>query len=310
MTYLIEPARALLRRQHGVASLHQLIDCGISEPQIRVLERNGVLVSVMKGACRSSLVVEDDLVRCAAVCVTRPDAAIAGPTAGRLWNFRKLPRDGRIHVLLPPGGRGPATPWSIAYRTGAIHPEDIVRRDDGIAVTTRQRTVFDLARSVNRDVLLSLAEQAMLEGNLGESDMRSVAVDWRSPRCRWVDDYLRVLDRRLPGGPAESHPEVRVGSALRRVGVRNLVRQHEVVLSSGRRVRFDLAIPNLRIAVEIDLHPVHASTVGTMNDEQRDIDAEHDGWITLRITASEYQNAFEQRIDEIAAAIRLRATAA
>jgi very-short-patch-repair endonuclease len=310
MTYLNEMARDLLRRQHGVGSLNQLIDCGISEPQIRVLERNDVLISVMKGAYRSSLVVEDELVRCAAVCVTRPDAAIAGPTAGRLWGFRKLPRDGRIHVLLPPGSRDPATPWTTTFRTDAIHATDIVHRNDGIAVTTRQRTVLDLARSVTADNLLSVAEQAMLDGHLSDADMRQVAVDWQSPQRRWIDDYLRALNRRLPGGPAESHPEVRVGDALRRRGVRNLVRQHAMELSTGRCVRFDLAVPGLRIAVEIDLHPVHVSTIGAMTDEQRDLDAERDGWTTLRITESEYRNTFEQRMNEVAQAIRTRATAA
>ncbi len=294
MTQLTSEAHQLFARQHGVASVGQLRSGGLSSRSIERLEELGAIALVLRGAYRSSSVELDDMGRCAAVCLARSNTVIAGPTAGRLWGFRRLPHDHRIHVISPPASNPATARWVVPYRTAAIHPDDVVERPDGIVMTTRQRTAFDLARHLDDDRLLSVIEQAMHDGRLDEQTMRGVAVDWISPQRRWVWSYLRQLDRRLAGGAAESHPEVVVATALAAAGVRGLVRQHELAIPGYGPARFDLALPRLRWAIEVDVHPTHDDTLGRARDRRRDAAASVAGWTTRRIDRHTYEHDLDR----------------
>ena len=299
MARLNPGAHALLARQHGVASTQQLLDSGMSQRQLRRLQHHGALELVLRGAYRTPSAPITELSQCAAVCAARPDVAIAGPTAGRLWGFRRLPPDRRIHVIAPRASNPAIARWVVPYRTDARHDHDLVERDDGIRVTSRTRTAFDLARWLGPDDLLSVIEQAAHDGRMSDDEFLAVAADWISPRRPWAREFLQALDRRLPGGPAESHPEVRVADALGRAGVRGLVRQHCIQLPGHGDVRFDLAVPELRWAIEVDLHPRHRETMGIASDTRRDRAASAIGWSTSRITETQYDHRFNETIADL-----------
>lgn len=301
MVHLTRHAHELLARQHGVASTQQLLDTGLSARQLRHLQQSQDLELVLRGAYRTPSAPTTELGQCAAVCAARPDVAIAGPTAGRLWGFRRLRPDRRIHVIAPRASNPAIARWVVPYRTDARHDADILQRDDGIRITTRARTAYDLARWLGPDDLLSVIEQAAHDGRLDDSEFLDIAADWLSPRRPWAREFLQTLDRRLPGGPAESHPEVRVAEALGRAGVRGLVRQHCIELPGHGDVRFDLAIPVLRWAIEVDLHPSHRETLGIASDARRDRAAGAIGWMTSRVSDVQYQEQFNETIAELAA---------
>jgi very-short-patch-repair endonuclease len=299
VAHLTPLAHAVFARQHGAASVQQLVDTGMSPRKIRALQQSGGLDLVLRGAYRTPSTPITELGRCAAVCLARHDVAIAGPTAGRLWGFRRLPDDQRIHVIAPRASNPAISRWVVPYRTDARHDHDVIDRHDGIRITSRARTALDLARWLGPDDLLSVVEQAAHDGNLADADLLDVAVDWLSPQRRWVRSFLQALDRRLPGGAAESHPEVRVADALRVAGVRGLVRQHRLYLPGRGEVRFDLAIPELCWAIEVDVHPTHRETIGAARDARRDQSAAAIGWSTTRITKTQYEHQFNETIAEI-----------
>ncbi len=296
MTHLTSRAHQFFARQHGIASVSQLRSSGLSPRAIERLEQVGAIELVLRGAYRTASVELDDIGRCSAVCLARPNTVVAGPTAGRLWDFRRLPRDRRVHVIAPPASNPAIAHWVVPYRTAAIHPHDVVERSDGIRVTTRERTAFDLARHLGADSLLSVIEQAMRDGHLDEQAMRAVAVDWISPQRSWVWSYLRQLDRRLSGGAAESHPEVIVATALDAAGVGGLVRQYELRIPGYGPARFDLAIPRLRWAIEIDVFPTHDETIGRARDRRRDAAASGAGWTTHRLDRRTYETDLDRWI--------------
>jgi very-short-patch-repair endonuclease len=301
MAHLSPRAHAVLASQHGVASVEQLLDAGLTRRQLRHLQHAGALDLALRGAYRTPSAPVGELGQCAAVCLARPDVAIAGPTAGRLWGFRRLPPDRRIHVIAPRASNPAIARWVVPYRTDALHPDDdVLERGDGIRLTSRARTTFDLARWLGPDDLLSVIEQAASDGHLSDDHFIAVAADWISPQRPWARSFLAALDRRVPGGAAESHPEVRVGDALRRAGVLGLVRQHELDLPGHGRARFDLAVPWLRWAIEVDLHPTHRETLGASTDLRRDRAAEAVGWTTTRITEREYHHHFDETIADLA----------
>ncbi len=296
MTHLTSGAHQFFARQHGLASVSQLRSSGLSPRAIERLEQVGAIELVLRGAYRTASVELDDIGRCSAVCLARPSTVIAGPTAGRLWDFRRLPHDRRVHVIAPPASNPAIARWVVPYRTAAIHPDDVIERPDGIRVTTRERTAFDLARHLDADSLLSVIEQAMHDGRLDEPAMRAVAVDWISSQRPWVWSYLRQLDRRLSGGAAESHPEVIVATALAAAGVRGLVRQYELRIPGYGPARFDLAIPRLRWAIEIDVFPTHDETIGRARDRRRDAAASGAGWTTHRLDRRTYETDLDRWI--------------
>lgn len=290
MAHLPSDAHDLFARQHGVASVRQLEATELTPRQIERLGEVGAIELVLRGVYRTRSVTLDEPGRCAAVCLARPDVVIAGTTAGRYWNLRRLPRDPRIHVIAPPASNPAIAAWVHPYRTAAIHPADIVERPDGVRVTSRARTAFDLARVLTDDDLLSVIEQVIRDGRLDADDVRAVAVDWLSPRRGWAWRFLRQLDRRIDGGAAESHPEVRVALVLERAGVRGLVRQYEIRLPGYGPARFDLALPALRWAIEIDVFPTHDETIGRQRDRRRDAAALIEQWTTTRLDRDTYEH--------------------
>ncbi len=218
MARLTREAHRLFATQHGVAGVDQLVAAGLSPRQIKRLEADGSLISVLRGAYRTPSVELDELGRCAAVCLARPAVTVAGPTAGRMWEYRRIPRDRRVHVIGPPASQPAIAPWVVTYRTAAIRDDDVITRGDGIRVTTRARTAFDLSRHLTPRDLRSVIEQAMHDGGCTAQDMLDVASEWLSPRRPWASTFVRLVEGRLTGGAAESHPEVRVGEALERRG--------------------------------------------------------------------------------------------
>lgn len=297
MTHLPPAAHRCFATQHGVASVDQLRSTGLSTRQIERLAEVGAIVSVLRGTYRSASRELDELGRCAAVCLARPDVAIAGPTAGRLWGFRRLPRDRRVHVIAPPASQPAIAPWVVADRTAAIHDHDVVEQPGGIRSTSRERTAFDLARVLGHDDLLSVIEQAMHDGRLDETVMVDVAVHWLSPQRRWAWTYLRQIDRRHRGPAAESHPEVVVAERLRAAGLGGLVRQYPLELPGYGRAWFDLAVPDLRWALEIDIHPTHDTVVGRQRDRRRDDAAAAVGWRTTRLDRDTYQSRLDAWVE-------------
>jgi len=286
MAFFSIESLAYLRSHHGVASGRALGEVGISPGGLRRLVEAGNLVPVLRGVYRMPAVPFDELARCAAVCAAHPGTVISGPTAGRLWGLRRLPSDHRVHILALPASHPTVEPWVVAYRTRAFHPHDVHRRDDGIAVTSRARTALDLARFVTSSDLLSIVEQVVRDGRLTDHELRSTAIDWMSPRRPWIRRFLEVIDGRLHGGPAESHGEVVLGDALRAAGVRGLERQYLIDLPGYGPARFDLAVPEVRLAIEVDLHPTHFETHGRRRDHARDLAAQRVGWEVTRAVAS------------------------
>jgi hypothetical protein len=292
-------AIAHFEKHHGIASTSQLLEAGLTVHGIRTLVDAGNLDLVLRGAYRLPAVPLDEPGRCVAVCAAHADVVVSGPTAGRLWGFRRIPADRRIHVLAPPHSQRTISQWVVPYRTSAIHAEDVLVRLDGIRLTSRERTALDLARSLKSVDLLSVIEQAMSDGRLTADDMRRVAVEWLSPRRPWLRSYLETLDRRLKGGAADSHHEVILGEALEAAGIQGLVRQFQVDLPGYGPARFDLAVPELCLAIEIDVFPTHSETAGRRSDEWRDRSANEIGWRVDRVVESDFGHEFGNTVQRL-----------
>ena len=305
MAQLSAAVLAHFEAHHGVASYAQLTDLGMSAHTIRRLGRDGLFREVLRGVYQLRGQPLTFVGRCVAVCAAHPGHVIAGPAAGRLWDFRGLSRALTVNTISPPASRPTTARWVEVYRTAAIDFErDVLRRPDGVVLTTRARTAMDLARWLDDSQLLSVIEQAAHDGRLRREDLVAVGADWVSPQRAWLTRYLRLVAGRLEGGAAESHPEVVIGDALLAAGLSGLVRQHRVVLAGFGPARFDLAVPSLRWAIEVDAFPTHAETAGRRNDRRRDDAAAALGWVTTRLGPDRLGAALEATVADLLAVYR------
>jgi hypothetical protein len=116
---------------------------------------------------------------------------------------------------------------------------------------------------------------------------------------------LAVLEQRHPGAAAESEWELRVSNALVQRGVRGLERQVWRQLPGWGRARFDIAIPQLQWALEVDVHPDHGLEGGAA-DKRRDRCARAIGWETECVGEGDLVARFDSTIDGLVQAIRRR----
>lgn len=300
MTYIPSAAHQHFARQHGVATLRQLESTGLTRRQIETLRSNGALGQNIRGAYRSMSAPVTELMRCAEICLAHPRVVIGGPTAGRLNGFRLLPADRRVHITAPRKGHPITTqPGVVTFHSDTVRQTDIRRRRDGIRVMSPGRTAMDLARFVTQDKLRSVIEQAMHDSGLSQVDMLLIGADFVQRRP-WVRCFMGAVSSRVAGGPAESHAEVVVGEGLAHRGVLGLVRQHRLRIGD-RSIRFDLAVPELSWAIEVDVFPTHEGTAGALADRQRDVAAARFGWTVARISRADHERRLSDRLDEIAA---------
>ncbi len=297
---------AWLRDHHATISTAALQAHGIDRDARRRLVASGILDRVVDGGYRFAGVDDDEWSRCAALCASRPRLVVGGPTAGRLWDLRRSPRDGLVHVIAPPRSNPCCAAWVRVYRTATLPDVDVVDRPDGIRLTSPPRTVVDMTRYIDDTALASMIEHALARRLCTTPTLQRVAERLGTAGRPWVPRFLRVLASRTPGAPAESEWERRVFDALTAREVRGLVRQFEVCLPRYGRARFDMAIPDLRWALEIDVHPEHRTPEGTARDNQRDDAADTIGWFVRRVSEVQLVDHFAETIDAVTASIARR----
>ena len=286
-------------RQHGIVTSQQLAERCFSRDRVARLVASGVLVRVIDGAYRLASHTEDELARCVAVSLSRPGLVVSGPTAARLWGFRRVPKDRLVHVTAKPHSQPGRADWIRTYRTALIGSVDIVHRPDGVRLTSTARTAVDMVRFATPSAVLSMIEQGLDSDWFGEESLRSTAERTATPGRPFARRFISLLDERLVGGPAGSDWETVVGECLRQRGIDGLVRQYPLTVPGYGRLRFDLAIPERRWALEIDAHPSHHSLEGAARDKFRDRCCAEIDWMVQRIGEPDLRHRFDPTLDSI-----------
>lgn len=309
MSKLNAAATHWLRYHRGTITNEALADAGISPTQRERLVQNRVLRRVIVGVYQFAGADLDEAGRCLALCMGRADMTVSGPTAARHWRLRRAGTDGLVHAIAPPHTNPCRVGWLRVYRTAVLEPADIVELPDGRRVTSPAVTVVMMTRHLGNTALASMIDDAIAKKLCPEAELRRTAERFIGPGRPWVRRFLRVLDRRRPGAPGESDPERDVYEALCDRGVEGLVRQWAQDLPGYGPARFDIARPDLRWALEVDVHPEHRTLEGAANDNRRDDAADRAGIVVMRVSEAQLDDDFEGTIDMIIAAIERRRAA-
>jgi very-short-patch-repair endonuclease len=187
---------------------------------------------------------DDHKVRVLGAALIMPDgAAISGRSAAVLWGTAEIGQVERVEIV---SSRtfGPVNGLSI--RTVVLAPEELTTFR-GVRITTAVHTAWEIARS--RPVLeavpwidsLSHARRIAKTDLVGHARHHGGA-----PGCRRADATLRWCDPR-----AESPPESELRVHLHIAGIL-VTPQFWVVIDGECVARVDLALPEIKLAIEYD----------------------------------------------------------
>lgn len=285
MRQLTAPALHVLHRQQNLISFRQLAEAGVSRSVRDRLVAEGALEAVGKSVLSvpgAALTVER---RAITMCLQHPQGHITGPTAGRFVGLRRMPKLADIAFVVPHGSRIDVPPGVRLRQATLIPPEHRRRLDNGLVVANWARLAFDLAVDLPWMDLLSVVEQMLHEGHTSLAELAAVGNLLCRPGRTGSRRFASVLAQRGAQAPVESHPELRVLRGLQGLGVPVVPQLRHLQLSNGQRIRIDMAVEDVRWAVEVDVHPDHGQLFGSTKDKRRDRQLHLIDWQVERVTS-------------------------
>jgi len=308
MVDLTPQAFELLRRQHGHVSVRQLSDNGVGRNARRRLVEEGAMVAVHRSVLRISSAPRTFESRCVAICLAHPSVYITGPSGGRLARLRRMPAFEPIHIGVPHGIH--LQDDNIVLRQSRnIAPFDVVRLGSGILVATSARLAFDLARDLSAQDHASVVEQLLERKLCTMGALGATARRLCHPSRPGSERFALTLIGRGDRPASESHPELLLADALRANGVPVQPQYRDLDLRDGSSVRLDLAVPDARWGIEIDVHPDHLLLDGTTKDKRRDRKCHRIGWQIERVTEIDFLD-IDGLVDELVDLYLARCSAA
>jgi hypothetical protein len=263
----------LAGEQFNRVSREQLRRLGLSDEAIQHRVAAGRLVIVEQGVFAIAPVLEhDDWGRRMGATLTAPGTVLSHVSAAAAWGIWSAPRE--FETVTRPGSGGPRRHGGVlAFRSLRLAGECTALR--GIPITTVERTLLDLARSVSRKALARAVREA-IRLRLTSLDVLVDAVG-RAAGRRGTKALAAALARYsgLPLERARSGSEVRALEVLRDAG-RPLPRLN--VRRAGEEA--DLSWTRERLIIEIDGGPFHLD-VG--EDARKQTCWEAAGWTVRRL---------------------------
>ncbi len=302
MTAISSEFATYVRDVHGVVSDPELRSLGISKDQRERLVTNGLLVPLLPGVYRLASSPESLEGWCRAISLADERAAITGRAAGKLAGLRRMGISAEIEVRVPHFVNTLSAPHIRLRRCNILDPNHVVLRADGIRVVSPARLAFDLGADLPDLDLESVIEQLLDRGSCTMRDLHDMAHRMYHHARPGAKRFVRVIQSRPAWlKPADSHLEVVLFDALRRAGIRGLVRQHEIRLPDGVVVHPDIAVPELMWAIEVDHVTWHGGRVDAQLDKSRDRRLRHIGWQIDRVTDHEIASQLQRVTAELVA---------
>jgi hypothetical protein len=267
-----------LNDHHGVITTTQLNDCKVPRSTISRLVQAGVLRHAYKQVfvmASSPATIEQ---RCVALCCAHESGFVTGPTAGMLLKLRRMPPSAPLHFAVRHGLRLDVTSGVCFRQTTALPAADRIHRGRGIVTASYARLAFDLAADLQPLDHLSVLQQLLHEKSVTVDELVAIERRLGHPARPGSGRFRRNLERLDRSVPNESHPEVELSEALRARGIPIEQQTRLVRASTGRTARVDLAVPDIRWGIELDIHPEHRTFEGQANGAVRTRDLHQQDW--------------------------------
>lgn len=296
---------AVARDQHGLLTVNDLRAQRFSGRARLEAVNSGLLVPVHRGIYRVGTHQVTFEQRCLAALLAAPDAVLSGPTAGRIWGLRKTMTDD-VHLL---ARRAIQLDRVHPHRTDLLADGDRAVRN-GFRVLAPHRLLCDLAWHLDDAGLESVFEQ-MLERSMVTIPGARAAARRFGARGRPGSRRLGMMLDARPTWlrPVDSDLELRVWRRLVECGY-ELERQFTLITDDGRAIRFDLADPASRVAIEVDHVTWHGGRLDAQADKHRDRMVLRLGWQVCRVTDDDVTRRLASTVDELVGILERQRSAA
>ena len=265
----------------------QAVDLGISREVLRRMVRVGLLRRVLKGVYVDAAADDGLLMRTRAVSLVVPETAVVTDRTAAWLHGIDVLRPG--DHLVPPPVEVFQLPGHTRVRTTATSGGErtLLPRDveivHGVRVTTPLRTALDLGRLTRRDHAIAALDALLRLGRFELVDLLREVERFRGQRgVVQLRELAPVADGRAES-PGESVLRLRwLDSSMPRPELQVEVRENGLL-----RARLDLAITDLRFAVEYDGWDWHSSPAQRAHDRQRRDWLRAHGWTVVVLTRRE-----------------------
>jgi very-short-patch-repair endonuclease len=266
----------LASRQYGVVSRRQLRDRGLSDRSITQRVAAGRLQPVHRGVFavgHTVLVARGWWI--AAVLACGEDAVLSHAAAGALWGLRRSAAT-TIDVTVPGSGGRQRRKGIRVHRARNLDGQTTT--EAGIPVTTPERTILDLAATLQRRPLERVLDQAE---NTRLTDVPSlVALARANAGHRGASKLRDALIDHDPGTTlTKSELEERFLKLCRDANL-----PKPIVNDYVEALEADFVFKDQRVLVETDSWRHHKTREAFESDRRRDAVHAAAGWRTLRFT--------------------------
>lgn len=263
-----EGERELRRRageQFGLCSRPEAISLNCSDHLIRSRLREGFWTRVHPGVYSMSPVPLDWKGRlAAAVLAAGPGSLASHRSAMILWGLEGI-KQAPVEVTVPVNC-GPVPAGVIVHRTRRRLPGATA---DGVAVTTVERTLLDLAGCLPAKVVEVAADSALRRRLTTVDRLLELMVEQSGRGVRGTRLLRRILAERDGSRPPGSPAETRLMGLMRDEGLPDPVTQYKIPLPDGSVAVTDFGWPWLMKAVEVDGLDAHGSAEALDHDLRR-----------------------------------------
>ena len=257
---------------------------GVSEHAIDHRVRTGRFIGVFRGVYAVGHAALGDAGRMrAALLAAGPGAALSHRTAGALHKLvPSMPPFVEVTVATAPR----RSRSGLVIHTTRRAPQIIAV--DGLPVTAPLRTLVDMAPSLGAGELERACADALIRNLVTAGELEAA----------------RLVE---PGGaaPTRSRLERRFLALVRAAGLPRPLVNHTI-----GPYEIDFAWPTERVLVETDGWNTHGNRLAFENDRARDADLVAQGYVVLRFTWRQINDAPVLVVTQVAQALALRAAAA
>lgn len=290
----------LMRRQHGIALVSQLLEVGLSRGQIALRVRRGLYERLARGVIGlTGREHTPHATAMRAVLIAHPDAVACRWTAAELHGL-DAPRSAVAHVLVEGCRRQNPTDDVHIHRTRHLPPHHIVV-SRSVPTTSVPRTIVDCSSELNAWSALQMLDSCSASPSLWRA-IYSTADEMSNGRA----GVRAIAEATHPDGAdrLRSALERHASRALRESGLP--AGEWNVVIHDGRGpVReVDLCFREQRVIIEFDGLRYHEQHARSRRDRATDRRLQLAGWTVLRFTWRDVTERPAAMVREIAQALK------